>query len=95
MLLTCCSSTAFFLQAQQLKFPLQQASQKLINSHYKYRVWWCALFGWSASPTNTGYGGVLWLVDQLVLQIQGMVVCFVWLINLYYRYRVWWCALFG
>ena len=63
----------------------------LINSHYKYRVWWCALFGWSASPTNTGYGGVLWLVDQLVLQIQGMVVCFVWLINSHYKYRIWSC----
>ena len=36
----------------------------LINSHYKCRVWWCALFGWLAPPTNTGYGGLLCLVDQ-------------------------------
>ena len=48
----------FSLQAQQLKFPLQQASQKLINSHYRYRVGWCTLC----------------FVDGLSLQVQGRVV---------------------
>ena len=51
----------------------------LINLHYKYRIRGCALFGWSASPTNTGYGGVLCLVDLTRITNAGYscVLCLV------------------
>ena len=53
----------------------------LVSFPDKYRVWWCALFGWLTRITNAGYGCVLCLVGQLPRKIQGMVVCFVWLIS--------------